>query len=419
MTRSWFLVFVTLWLPTLLPGSNQSPPAAAEKEIARLIQQLGHEDFPVREAATKKLEELGADAWEPLRRVAASTEDAEVRARAVDLVERITQRMFGQARLFAGHEQQVNNLALSGDGKRLLSAGLDATIRLWDVETGKELRKRSELKGSVWGLALSRDGKRAFFNVGMGWGSGDWAPATDFTIQVWDTEQDRIVGTLIGHTGEVKSLAVSPDGQSLISTGRDRTVRVWDVATGKERHCMQGHTDWVRRAVISPDGRRVLSASKDQTVRVWDVETGKEVSRFTGHEDDILGVAATPDGKQAVSVGADRVLRHWDIATGKELRRMEGHTTVLWGIGISPLGRLAISGGGSVRWKEGFYHSAESDFEPRLWDLTTGQEIFRLHGNTSITMSVVFAPDGRHVFTSSSDTSIRMWRTGWPGQKSP
>src|SRR6202011_4986125 len=102
----------------------------------------------------------------------------------------------------------------------------------------------------------------------------------------------------------------------------------------------------------------------------------------------------------------DSVLRHWDFATGKELRRLEGHTTVLWAVGVSPTGGLAISGGGSSPAKKGNYRSAGTDFGPRLWDLATGRQIHRLEGHTNTIMSVVFAPDGRHVFTSSSDGTI-------------
>jgi WD40 repeat protein len=186
------------------------------------------------------------------------------------------------------------------------------------------------------------------------------------------------------------------------------------VETGKERRCLRGHADAVRKVVFTSDGRRVLSASKDRTVRVWDVEAGRELGRFTGHTGDVLGVAVTPDGRQAVSVGADRVVRHWDVATAKELHRMEGHRTVLWGIGISPAGRLAVSGGGSAVREEGFYRSAGEDFEPCLWDLAAGREVYRLEGHSDTTMAVEFAPDGRHVFTCSSDGTIRMWRAGWP-----
>jgi WD40 repeat protein len=417
MSQRLFILLLTLALPAspFLLGGDETPQAS-EADVARLIKQLGHDDFERREAAAKRLDEIGQAAWEPLRRAADDSGDAEIRVRSRDLADRIARRLFAEVRRFAGHEGQVNAVALSADGKRLLSGGLDATIRLWSVETGKELRQIGGLKGSVWGLALSRDGKTAYFNVGMNL-NANLAPATDFTIQVWDTEQDKIVRRLVGHTAEIKSLVLSPDGRTLISAGRDRTVRVWDLESGKERLCCKGHTDLIRKVALTRDGKRMLTASKDHSVRTWDVETGKELGRFTGHSDEILNVAVTPDGREAVSVGADKVVRHWDVATGKELRRLEGHTTVLWSIGVSPRGRLAVSGGGSAPGNDGIYIGADADFEPRLWDLAIGKEIHVLEGHTNTTMSMVFAPNGRRLFTASSDGSIRMWRTDWPAGK--
>jgi WD40 repeat protein len=415
--RRQLLVLLTVAVPALpfLRGEGETPPAG-EAEVARLIKQLGDDQFQRREAAAKRLDELGPVAWEPLRRAAAHSDDAEIRIRSRDLAKRIAKRLFAEVRRFEGHKGQVSTLALSADGKRLLSGGLDATIRVWSVETGKELHQVAGLKGSVWGLALSRDGKLAYFSVGMNI-IPNLTPATDFTIQVWDTEQDKIVRRLVGHTAEIKSIVLSPDGRTLISGGRDMTVRAWDVESGKELLCFKGHTDAVRRVALTPDGQRVLSAGKDRTVRTWDIKSAKELSRFTGHSDEILGVAVTPDGRQALSVGADKVVRHWDIATGKELRGLRGHTTVLWSIGVSPRGRLAVSGGGSAPGGDGLYVGANTDFEPRLGDLATGEEIHVLAGPTNTTMSAVFAPDGRHLFTASSDGSIRMWRTDWPAGK--
>src|SRR4051794_728202 len=128
MSRSWPLVLASLLLTSCLQGQDQKPPPAPKGDIARLIRQLGSESFALRESASKRLEERGADALEPLRQAATEADDAEVRSRAQEVAERICQGLFGQERQFDGHEQQVNALAISADGKRLLSAGQDATV---------------------------------------------------------------------------------------------------------------------------------------------------------------------------------------------------------------------------------------------------------------------------------------------------
>jgi WD40 repeat protein len=106
-------------------------------------------------------------------------------------------------------------VALSPDGKQALSGGLDKTLRLWDVETGKELRQFE------------------------------------------------------GHSGNVHGVAFSPDGRFALS-GDDHNVRLWEVATGKELHRFDGLQGWVYSVVFSSDGRYALSASPgDRTVRLW------------------------------------------------------------------------------------------------------------------------------------------------------
>ena len=80
---------------------------------------------------------------------------------------------------------------------------------------------------------------------------------------------------LLGHTGQVTSVAISPDAKRIVSGSADKTVKVWDVATGRELLSLKGHTDAVRSVAFSPDGKRIVSGSGDKTVKVWDAGNGQ------------------------------------------------------------------------------------------------------------------------------------------------
>jgi WD40 repeat protein len=407
MFRSWFCLSLVVLLGIACPAV-----ARDEADIQRLIRMLGADEFETREAAAQKLEALGCKAWPALRKAAATETDPEIKARARELVERIGKNLFGEAGVYKGHAQQVNCMALSPDGKTLLTGSFDRTARLWDVATGKELRKLEGQPGGVWSAVFSpTDAGRAFLTAGMALEQNEFVQPTDYIPRLWDLAAGKELVRFVGHTEESRSLALSPDGRRLLSASRDRTIRLWDAATGKELRKFEGHTSMVRRAVFTPDGKRIVSVSQDKTLRIWDVETGKELRKLTGHTDDVLCLTLTPDGKQAISAGADRSIRVWDLATGREVRKLDGHTTVIWGLAVSPDGSWLVSGAGSQVRIEGFYEAAGMDFDPRVWDLTTGEEVYQLKGHAETVMSVMFAPDG-HVFTASSDATVRRWRVG-------
>jgi WD40 repeat protein len=412
------LACLALTLSLVTAGAGEDSPAktAPPAEIDKLIKQLGSDDFDTREAATKRLSELGEAAWRPLRRAVAQSDDQEIRSRARQLVHDLNRRLFGELRQLAGHTGQVDVVALSADGKRLLSGGQDATLRLWDAETGKELLCLRDQPGGVWCAALTRDGKRALSAAGMVQDGVKWVPGNDRAIRLWDLETGKELRRFEGHTSELRCLAFSPDDRRFLSCGWDKAIRLWDVESGKELRKLEGHTNSIRSVVFSPDGKRCLSASRDQTVRLWDVETGKELRQFGGHAEDVFCAVFTPDGKRALSGAADATLRLWDLDTGKEVRKFEGHTTLIWSVALTPDGRYALTASGCHRRPDNFYEPAGMDYDLRLWDVQTGEEVTALSGHTSSTMSVLFAPDGRRAFSCGSDRTIRVWKVHIPAE---
>src|SRR5262249_11963247 len=155
----------------------------------------------------------------------------------------------------------------SPNGKLLVSAGENNTLKLWDAATGKEVNTlKGHLNGNLLKVAFSHDGKLLASGCWMG---GRGAP---LELKLWDVDKGQEIRDLKGHLGGVTGVAFSPDSKILVSAGGDQTLKVWDVVTGKEMRTLKGHTrlagvyaGLVRSVSFHPDGKRVASVSTDKT----------------------------------------------------------------------------------------------------------------------------------------------------------
>ncbi len=131
--------------------------------------------------------------------------------------------------------------------------------------------------------------------------------------------------TFLGHADGVTSVAISPDGNRIVSGSYDRTLKVWAADRGREILTLKGHADAISSVAFLADGRRIVSGSFDGTVKVWDAVTGQEVAMLKGHTGSFPRVAVSADGKRIVSGGGDETLKVWDAAAGQELRTLKIH----------------------------------------------------------------------------------------------
>ncbi len=234
-------------------------------------------------------------------------------------------------RTLQGHSKWVNAIALTPDGKTVISGSGDKTIKIWDVGTGTE---KFTLQGhSEWvnAIAVTPDGKTVI--------SG----SADRTIKIWDVGTGTEKFTLQGHSDWVSAIALTPDGKTVISGSSDKTIKIWDVGTGTEKFTLQGHSSSVSAIALTPDGKTVISSSSDKTIKIWDVGTGKEKFTLQGHSEWVNAIALTPDGKTVISGSWDKTIKIWDLATRKEIATFTGESPIKC-CAVAPDGVTIVAG---------------------------------------------------------------------------
>ncbi|OKH42756.1 WD40 repeat domain-containing protein, partial [Scytonema sp. HK-05] len=171
---------------------------------------------------------------------------------------------------------------------------------------GQLIRTLTGHSDSVYAVALTPDGKYVI--------SG----SSDNTLKVWNLETGQEKSTLTGHSHWVYAVALTSDGKYVISGSFDKTLKVWNLETGQEKSTLTGHSHWVNAVALTSDGKYVISGSSDNTLKIWNLETGQEKSTLTGHSHWVYAVALTPDGKYVISGSSDNTLKIWNLETGQE-----------------------------------------------------------------------------------------------------
>jgi hypothetical protein len=201
------------------------------------------------------------------------------------------------------------NLVFSPDGGLAYSAGgatndgTDFAVRVWNVETGRQVGTMEGHRRSVSFLAISPDGRRVM--------SG----GLEATPILWDTESRTEIRRLRGHTDRISSVAFLPNGRLAASSGWDGTIRLWDIETGDEVHRFEGLTrsddTWI---AVSPDGRRMFTTSwMGRNVRLWDLDGHKQLDRIDwGGAQPVRG-SFTPDGRHVLCGGDDGTIRVYEL----------------------------------------------------------------------------------------------------------
>ncbi|HEY3789691.1 MAG TPA: c-type cytochrome domain-containing protein [Urbifossiella sp.] len=277
----------------------------------------------------------------------------------------------------------ANQIAFSADGKRALIASGDRTVRLYDVEGRRDLKRFVGHTASVWAVALSADGTRVL-SGGM-----------DGAARLWDATSGTPLQKYAGHDGLVSAAAFTPDGKWAVTGGFDGLVALWKTGNGQEIRRWEGTAKFITAIVVDPNGKTALIAA-DRHLYLWDLYTGDVLAKFTGHTATATCAVFTDDGAKIISGSDDGTVRIWNVKDGKLLGTLKGHEAAVRSVAVMPGGRWAISG--------------SSDRTLRLWDLWGNVQVAVFRKHTGPVVSAAFLANGTQTLSGDRDLGIFPWR---------
>jgi serine/threonine protein kinase len=235
-----------------------------------------------------------------------------------------------------------------------------------------------------------------------------------------------------GHSQPVRCMAISPDGQFLVSGGDGGVIKVWNLIEEEELYTLKGHSASVISVAISPDGETLASASSNQTIRLWNLKTGQEIKALLGHSKPITCVAFHPKKNSVLFSGSlDTTVSVWNLETAQITHTYARHTNGVTCLAVHPNGQIIASGSHDcsvIVWSNNKFagHSASvlcvaispdgqtlvsgsQDKQIKVWNLSNGELLRTLTGHSAAVYSRVISPDGQTLVSGSEDTTIKVW----------
>ena len=307
---------------------------------------------------------------------------------------------------FAKHQGPIYAAKFSPDGQMVATAGFDRRVLLWNPNEVEPVDIARRIDGLPDPPAPYREllghekpvCSLAFAPNGKALASG----GEDNVIRIWRLDSDRQVTVLRGHTSYVRGCSYSPDSEWILSAGRDQQIKLWHPETYGEslalgRDGAGGHVDAVLAARFSRDGRQIVTASRDRTAQLWDADSQMLIGRFEeGHEFLASSAVFYADGTRLATGAGDGSTRLWDVVSGTEIKSLEG---------TGRTATLDVSNDG--RW----IATAGQLNEAQVWDIESGELVAELQGHEDPVSVVRFSPSGELLATGDERGRCRIWRS--------
>lgn len=295
------------------------------------------------------------------------------------------------------HLTGIDALVFSTDGEIIFSGGSenDGALKAWSLDTGEKMEDVRAQQANVSTLAVTPNGKTLV------------SSGTDAIINLYDLrakaerdgeafpdiEQGPHPSSFIEHVRQVLSVAISPDGNTMVSGGLDG-IRVWSLVPRRPVYQLVGLGNPVYNVSYNPNGYIIASGDDRGKVQFWNIREGKFISEFFPHNEAITGLTFTPDGKLLITASDDRTAKVWDLDTGELIFTLAGHTGKIRAIALNPDGRtLATASNDGIR----------------IWDIETGDQLAQLQEHRDWVTSLAFSRDGRLLASGGLDSSINIW----------
>lgn len=283
-----------------------------------------------------------------------------------------------------GHNGPVLALSYSEDGRTLVTAGKDGSLKVWSVNGSSLLRTIELDDGPASAIAVT--GSRVLTGHANG------------QIVMWDFERAEKLATFKRNESEIRSLAFAGGPDRVAASSSDGKVAIWQTSEpGSPKQIIEAHEEAAGAMTFARTERGYLLASggADKLVKLWNLDTLSQIRRYRGHGDAVTAVAFSADGQMLASASLDGAIRVWSTGSNSTIRRLYGHKGRVGSVSFSPSGDTLISAG--------------EDGQVRVWDFKRGRSAKTLTGHTGGVKSAAFSPDGATLASAGEDGIIRLW----------